>query len=79
MKELREVKKKCWKIIDKFLTRFKTLGTSQEQHGDLFYQLEELVCFVYCAKVNSINNVIWKKVDQKLQREHKVVDLASLS
>ena len=30
------------------------------------------------AKVKSINNVRWKKFDQKLQHEYKVADLASL-
>ena len=60
----REAKKRCWKITKKFLTfltLFKTLRTSQERHGDLFGQLEEFVCFVCCAKVDSINNVKWNK------------------
>ena len=66
-----------WEIL-KFLTYFKAPATSHEQHGDLFDQLEEFVCYVYCAKANSIHNVNWRKLDQKLQREHKVADLASL-
>ena len=66
------------RIFSTFLPCFKTLGTSQERHGDLFDQLEEFVCFMYGAKVKSINNLRWKKFDQKPQREHKVVDLASL-
>ena len=33
---------------------------------------------MYGAKVKSINNLRWKKFDQKPQREHKVADLASL-
>ena len=43
-----------------------------------FDQLEKFVCFVYCAKRNNVNNVKWKKFDQKLQKEHKAADLASL-
>ena len=54
------------------------MSTSPERHGDFFDQLEEFVCFVYGTNVKSINNVRWKKFDKKLQREHKVADLASL-
>ena len=78
----REAKKRCWKITKKFLTfltLFKTLRTSQERHGDLFGQLEEFVCFVCCAKVDSINNVKWNKFDHKLQRKHKVADFTFLT
>ena len=77
----RDAKKKYSQIIEKCpkcLTCFKKLSTSPERHGDFFDQLEEFVCFVYGTNVKSINNVRWKKFDKKLQREHKVADLASL-
>ena len=52
--------------------------SSQERHGDLLDQLAEFVCFVHGANFKGINNVRWKKFDQKPQREHKVADLGSL-
>ena len=65
-------------IIKIFILLHKTLDSSQEQHRDLFEQLEEIVCFVHDAKVKSINKVRCKKFHQKPQRKHKVEDLAFL-
>ena len=51
----KEAKKKYWKITEKFLqfwTCLKMWGASQERHGCLFEQLQELVCSVSRAKVN---------------------------
>ena len=49
-----EAKKNYWKITEKFpqfRTCLKMWGISHERHGDLFEQLEDLVCFVSGAKV----------------------------
>lgn len=74
-------KEKCWNLIEKFpkfLTAFIALGTTLELTTEIFTQLEEYVCFLYGVKTKDINHVRWKIFDKKLQKEHKVTDLAIL-
>ena len=52
--------------------------TTLELTTEIFNQLEEFVCFLYGAKTKDINRVRWKIFDKKLQKEHKVTDLALL-
>ena len=71
----RKVLEDYWEISKLFNLQ---QNLSQKLHGNLFDQLEQFVCFLYFAKVKSINTARCKKFDQKLQREHEVADLASL-
>ena len=78
----RKAKKNNGKLLGNFqiFNLFQTLGTTQELHGDNFYQLEKLVCFLFRVKVKNVNNARWKEFDQKLEenRSRLEADLGPL-
>lgn len=77
----RKGKEKHWNLMrknSKFMTAFQTLGSSLQLSDTILEDLEEFVCHLYGWKVKNLNEARWKAFRSKVNKEHKVTDIALL-
>ena len=71
----------CWKLMteyNRFQKCFASMGEKWIPSENVLSVLEEYVCHLYNHRNMSVNSVRYKMFENKLSREKKSVDLASI-